>query len=358
MILPIENRNLQRGHMNKKLLAIFFAMLAAGLYAINIPLSKLLLNQIEPTMMASYLYLGAGVGIGIVFLLTKRNAEKTDERITKKDLPYVLGMIVLDVIAPILLMFGLLDSVSSNASLLNNFEIVCTSIIALFVFKETVSKKMWLAISLITLSSFLLSFEDITAFKFSWGAILVLLATLCWGLENNCTKNLSSKNTYHIVFLKGIFSGLGSLIVAICLGERFANLRHVALAMLLGFVAYGLSIFFYIKAQGVIGASKTSAYYAIAPFVGTFLSFVIFKEKPTWSYFAGLSIMILGTVIVIIDTLTKKHKHPHKHILTHTHDGSTHSHTIEHEHEHSHYLSDKNHQHQHKKSKIDNHMQI
>lgn len=174
-------------------------------------------------------------------------------------MPYVVGMIVLDVAAPILLMFGLLDSASSNASLLNNFEIVCTSLIALLVFKEAVSKRMWLAISLITASSFVLSFEDLSSFKFSWGAILVLLATLCWGLENNCTKSLSNKNTYHVVFLKGIFSGLGSLIVALCLQEQFAGIGHFALALSLGSVAYGLSIFFYIKAQGSIGASKTSA---------------------------------------------------------------------------------------------------
>ena len=339
--------------MNKKLLAIFFAILAAGLYAINIPLSKLLLNHVEPTMMASYLYLGAGVGIGIVYLLTKKQAKNASEKITQKDMPNVLGMIVLDIVAPILLMFGLLDSISSNASLLNNFEIVCTSIIALFVFKEAVSKIMWLAISLITLSSFVLSFEDITTFKFSWGAILVLLATLCWGLENNCTKNLSSKNTYHVVFLKGIFSGLGSLIVAICLKERFARIQHFALALLLGFVAYGLSIFFYIKAQGIIGASKTSAYYAIAPFIGTLLSSLIFKEQPTLAYLIGLLIMILGTVIVVIDTLAKKHNHIHSHLIKHTHDGSTHFHTVEHE--HNHYFSDKKHQHSHKRlNRFDN----
>ena len=307
--------------MNKKLSAIFFAILAAGLYAINIPLSKLLLNHIYPTMMASYLYLGAGIGIGIVSLIKKKNFKDTSNKITKKDMPYVLGMIVLDIIAPILLMFGLLDSASSNASLLNNFEIVCTSLIALFVFKETVSKRMWLAISLITLSSFVLSFEDIIEFKFSWGAILVILATLCWGLENNCTKNLSDKNTYHIVFLKGIFSGLGSLIVALLLRERFASVKYLVLALSLGFVAYGLSIFFYIKAQGIIGASKTSAYYAIAPFIGAFLSFIIFEEKLTWAYLVGLTIMIFGTVIVVIDTLTKKHNHLHSHLVTHTHDG-------------------------------------
>lgn len=339
--------------MNKKVLSIFLSVLAAALYAINIPLSKLLLNHIEPTMMASYLYLGAGLGIGVVFLITKKNQKEENEKFTKKDLPYVLGMIVLDIIAPILLMFGLLDSASSNASLLNNFEIVCTSLIALFIFKEVVSKRMWIAITLITLSSFVLSFEDISTFKLSWGAILVLLATLCWGLENNCTRNLSSKNTYHVVFLKGIFSGLGSLIVALCLKETFPHIGYFALALLLGFVAYGLSIFFYIKAQGIIGASKTSAYYSVAPFIGTFLSFIIFKEKLTWSYFVGLGIMIIGTIIVVIDTLAKKHNHMHKHVITHTHDGSTHTHIIKHEHDHNHYLNDEKHTHHHLNSVIE-----
>ena len=114
--------------MNKKIAAIFFAVLAAALYAINIPLSKLLLQYIQPTMLASYLYLGAGIGIGAVFLVnghqTKKKASHTDEKITKKDLPYVLGMIILDMIAPILLMFGLMDSASASASLLKRKNIL------------------------------------------------------------------------------------------------------------------------------------------------------------------------------------------------------------------------------------------
>ena len=109
-----------------------------------------------------------------------------------------------------------------------------------------------------------------------------------------------------MVFLKGIFSGLGSLVVAIVLREDFASIQYIALALLLGFVAYGLSIFFYIKAQGIIGAAKTSAYYAIAPFIGTLLSFIIFKEQPVWTYYVGLLIMILGTTFVVIDTLCSK----------------------------------------------------
>lgn len=289
----------------KNIIAIFFAIFAASLYAINIPLSKILLNQIPPTLMASFLYLGAGLGIGILNLFSKKDETDT-EKITKKDLPYIIGMVILDIIAPILLMFGLKSSDSSSASLLNNFEIVCTSLIALFIFKEVISKKMWLAIILITLSSFALSFDDISSFTFSFGAILVLLATLCWGMENNCTRNLSSKNTYLIVFIKGIFSGLGSLVVALVLQEQFFNLIYIVLALVLGFVSYGLSIFFYIKAQGTIGAAKTSAYYSVSPFIGTFLSFLILQEELSISYFIGLFIMILGTIVVIKDTLSPK----------------------------------------------------
>ena len=149
------------------------------------------------------------------------------------------------------------------------------------------------------------------------------------------------------VCLKGIFSGLGSLTVALCIGERFSEVQYFIAAAVLGFVAYGLSIFFYIKAQGIIGAAKTSAYYSVAPFIGTSLSFLLFKEKPTVAYFIGLAVMILGTVIVVMDTLSQRHSHNHVHILTHTHDGTTHTHRIEHSHEHNHHLSEIRHRHKH-----------
>lgn len=334
---------------NKKVIAIMMAFFASILYAINIPLSKLLLTKVEPTMMASYLYLGAGIGIGIVFLLSRKEKKK-EEKITKKDLPFIVGMIALDIVAPILLMIGLKHSLSSSVSLLNNFEIVATSIIALAIFKEVISKRMWVAIGLITLSSLFLSFDALSTFTFSWGSILVLLATISWGFENNCTRKLANKNTYFIVFLKGIFSGLGSFIIALIIGESFSDFLYIGLALLLGFIAYGLSIFFYIKAQGTLGASKTSAYYSMNPFIGTFLSWVLLKESVGIPYFMGLVIMIVGTIIVIIDTLKKKHQHQHQHIITHSHDGGIHTHIIEHEHEHSHLINEEQHNHHHQKN--------
>lgn len=294
--------------MSKKIVAIFFAVLAAVLYAVNIPFSKILLKSVQPAMMAAYLYLGAGLGIGILSLFGKNKNKTDNEKFSKKDLPFVFLMVVLDIAAPILLMLGVKSSSPSSASLLNNFEIVCTSLIALLLFKEVISKKTWLAIVLIAISSFVLSFSDISAFKLSWGAVLVLMATLCWGFENNCTRKLANKNTFKVVIIKGIFSGLGALIVAVIAGERFSDITSFLLALLLGFFAYGLSIYFYVKAQGVIGAAKTSAYYSVAPFIGAFLSFLIFKESLSEIYFIGLIIMIVGAGIVVYDTINQKNE--------------------------------------------------
>lgn len=273
--------------------------------------------------------------------------ENSEERLNKKDLPYTVGMILLDIIAPILLMFGVSISTSANSSLLGNFEIVATAFIAFVLFKEKIGKHLWLAIGLITISSIILSFDVEGGFSFSMGSLLVLGATVCWGFENNCTRSISEKSTYQIVTIKGLFSGTGSLTVAFVKGETFPDLRYILLALLLGFIAYGLSIFTYIRAQKTLGAAKTSAYYAVAPFIGAFLSFVILHEALTPAYLAALIIMIAGTALVVRDTLSHSHIHEHTHLITHTHDGSTHTHTVVHSHEHQHYISDDKHGHRH-----------
>ncbi|MCR5151149.1 MAG: DMT family transporter [Clostridiales bacterium] len=326
--------------------AIIYAVLAAVFYAVNLPFSKILLQKTGPATMAALLYLGAGIGIGIVSLFN-RKGRKREEKLSGKDLPFVIGMIVLDIAAPIFLMLGISYGSSANASLLSNFEIAATTVIALVIFKEAVSKRLWSAISLITLSSILLSFEGSDSFRFSYGSLFVLLATVCWGFENNCTRKISSKSTYDIVILKGIFSGLGSLIIALIKKETMPDIKYIAAALMLGFVAYGLSIFLYVRAQNTLGTAKTSAYYAAAPFIGALLSFVFLKESLSWLFAAALIVMLAGSALVVADTLIRQHSHIHNHTFSHTHDGTTHTHMVVHEHEHSHYITDDNHNHHH-----------
>jgi len=286
--------------MSRNYAAIFYAVAAAFFYALNIPCSKLLLQHISPIFMAGLLYIGAGFGIGFIYLF-KLKKENKSERLCKSDLPYTLGMIILDIIAPILLMFGVKYGSSSSASLLGNFEIVATTMIALFLFKECVSWRLWMAVLLFTISSFILTFENNQEFDISLGSVFVLGATVCWGLENNCTRKISTKSTYQIVTIKGLCSGLGSIIVSVAAGEISFVLNYVPLALLLGFIAYGLSIFTYIRAQRCLGAAKTSAFYSVAPFIGAFLGFILLKEELSLQYFLALSIMIIGTIFLVYD---------------------------------------------------------
>ena len=282
--------------------AIFSAILAAALYARNAPASKLLLQNVPPSMMAALLYLGAGLGMLLMGLARRAAGRPSAEaHLTRMDLPYTIGMIVRDILAPIFLMIGISHTTAANASLLNNFEIVATSLIALFIFKEKISRRLWLAIGLIVLSSALLTVEDAGSLKFSVGSVFVLLASCCWGLENNCTRMLSQSDPQEIVIVKGLGSGVGALLVALLTGESFPAWGYVPFALLLGFVAYGLSIYFYVYAQRYLGAARTSAYYAIAPFIGVLMSLAIFREMPGMIFFAALAVMIVATVLVTKD---------------------------------------------------------
>lgn len=339
--------------MNVKKSALIYAILAAALYAINVPLSKLLLGYAGPTMMAAFLYLGAGIGLFLYGAIEKLSGKKIKrEPLTRKELPYTVAMVVLDIAAPILLMLGIKSTTSANVTLLNNFEIVATSIIALVVFKEAISKKLWLAIALVTVASAILSYEGTGSFVFNKGSLFVLGACLCWGFENNCTKMISNKSSVEIVVIKGTFSGLGSLAVALFAGESIPHIKWILCILILGFVAYGLSIHFYIMAQKDLGAAKTSAYYSVAPFMGVLFSMIMLGENPEMRFYVALVIMLVSTYFMVKDTLELRHIHEHEHIHTHEHRHGnvvhTHSHSHIHSHIHTHSGVDEKHKHKHK----------
>ncbi len=282
---------------DKNLIAILMAVLAAALYAISTPVSKLMLQTVAPTVVAAFLYLGAGIGMGIMMLVRISRRRATEERLHRRDVPYAAAMVVLDIIAPILMMYGLKTCSAANTSLLNNFEIVATALIALLFFSEAVGRRLWIAIALVTVASILLSLDDGSigeALTFSRGSLLVLGATVCWGLENNCTRQIADRDPMQIVTIKGCGSGLGALVIALAIGEHLPQWQYLAIILLLGFVAYGLSIYFYTYAQRTIGAAKTSTYYALAPFIGALLSIVMLGEPITLIFIIASVIMAAG----------------------------------------------------------------
>ncbi|MBO4473921.1 MAG: DMT family transporter, partial [Clostridiales bacterium] len=189
-------------------------------------------------------------------------------------------------------------SAAANISLINNFEIVATSLIAFVLFRERISGKLCCGITLITVSSLLLSFEGMESLSFSTYSAFAFLACISWGFENNCTRKLSDCDPSRIVVIKGIGSGTGALLVSHILQEENRLSLYVVAALVLGFFAYGLSVYFYVFAQRRLGATKTSSYYAIAPFISALLSIVALRELPDVSFIVAFVIMIIGMIFV------------------------------------------------------------
>ncbi len=340
-------------HVSAGRLAIGFAILAAVLYGISSPVAKILLETTSPELMAALLYLGAGIGMFAANLVTQRkNRERKEAPLAKKDLPFVIGMIVLDIAAPILLMLGLSLTTAANASLLNNFEIVTTALVALLLFRETIDRRLWIAIVLIAAGSILLTVNDAGSFSFSAGSILVILACVCWGVENNCTRMLSLKDPMQIVVVKGFGAGSGALVIAFLASGMQTDLVSVITALVLGFFAYGLSIYLYVRAQRDLGAARTSAFYAVAPFVGAAISFAVFQTPLTPLFASAACFMVLGAYFAA--TGGHMHNHIHESVMhdhRHGHDDVHHTHVHnppaegEHSHEHTHERLEHDHPH-------------
>ena len=334
--------------------AVLQALLAALLFGLNAPFAKMLLQGLTPVFMAALLYLGAGLGMSSVALFSRSKKRQMaglaiqEAGLAKGDALWVILMVVLDIAAPFLLMLGLLRTSAATASLLNNFEMVATALIALLFFHEAISRRIWLSLGLITLASIILGMDarSWTDISFSTGALLVLGACLCWGLENNCTRNLSGKDPLQIVIIKGFGSGLGALLLGLIFGLPLIaapagsggmagplftskTLVQIGGALLLGFLSYGLSIYFYVHAQRWLGAARTSLYYAAAPFIGAAASFLLLQENPGLAFFMGAILMLGGTILAQLE----KHRHTHQHVMM--------------EHEHAHNHADGHHQHAH-----------
>lgn len=280
--------------------SVAFALAAAALYALSTPFSKVLLADVAPNMMAALLYLGAGAGMTALSLASGVRGGAGEVRgrpLERTDAPYVAAMVALDVAAPLLLMAGLSLSSAESVSLLNNFEIVATALIARLVFGERVGGRVAVGIGVISLACVLLSW-DAGAWGFSAGSLLTLAACLCWGIENNCTNRLSDCDPVQVVVIKGWGSGTGALVVALCAGDALPTLVDAGLALLLGFVSYGLSIACYVRAQRDLGAARTSAFYAVNPFIGSALAFALFRTPLAPTFVLALVLMVVGTWLV------------------------------------------------------------
>ncbi len=309
------------------------ALLAAILFGISAPIAKLLLGEVSPIPLAALLYLGSGLGLLIVRFGQKMldPNEQREAPLQRRDWPWLAGATLAGgVAAPIVLLFSLENTPAATASLLLNFETVATTLIAILVFKEAISRRAVLAIGVITVASILLSWNASGEWGMSLAALGILAACTLWGIDNNLTRNISAQDPVTIAMFKGFGAGLFSLSLALSLGNPLPSVGVAVSAMLIGTLSYGLSIVLFVLAMRGMGAARTGALFGTAPLAGVALSFVLFQESPAPLFIVAAPLMLLGMFLLLREDHNHSHVHEeleHEHCHTHFEAHHTHVHS-------------------------------
>ncbi|OGS16982.1 MAG: hypothetical protein A2234_04375, partial [Elusimicrobia bacterium RIFOXYA2_FULL_58_8] len=267
-----------------------FALGAALLFAVSIPAGKLLLAHLKPFQLSALCYLGSGAGLLAWHLLA--GVWRAEAPLDRRDLPYVGGFVLAGgVLAPLLLFTGLNLSSSSSASMLLNFELVFTSLIAVIVFREHGGRRFWAAAALITCGACVLSWEG-GGIRLGPGAVLVLASSLFWAVDNNLTARVSIKDPVILGAIKGLAGGAVNGLLALYLYGSFPPWKSVLAALALGFVSYGASLVLFIMAMRGLGASRAGAFFGSYPFMGAALGVLVLGEPFTARLLAGGALML------------------------------------------------------------------
>jgi drug/metabolite transporter (DMT)-like permease len=301
------------------------ALASAVLFGAGTPIAKMLLDSVNPWLLAGLLYTGSGVGLGLYRLV----ARSPRVRLARSDWWPLAGAIVAGgLIAPVLLMIGLVGMPASGASLLLNAEAVFTALLAWVVFRENVDRRVALGMLAIVAGAVVLTWPGTVAFGDMLPALAVLGACLGWAIDNNLTRKVASVDATWLAATKGLVAGPTNLALAFALGAQLPPLLNVGAAMLVGLAAYGISLVLFIVALRHLGTARAGAYFSIAPFFGAALAVALGDALSVPLIIAGV-LMALGVWL----HLTERHEHEHTHA-----DGTTHSHAhypdIEHRHRH------------------------
>lgn len=328
------------GHDNGRGAAL--GILAAALFGLSAPLSKLLLPASGPLVLAGLLYAGAGLGLLLFGLLQRAlpGARRVEAPISRRDLPLLAGVVLTGgLLGPVLMLTGLARLSAVAGSLLLNLEAPFTMLLAITVFREHLGRRELAAAAAIVAGALLLGYQPGSVGGDWLGVVAIAGACLCWAIDNNLTQRLSLRDPIAVVRVKAIGAGACNLCLAAILGHRPPAWEVTLPALALGAASYGASIVLDMYALRLVGAAREAAYFATAPFIGALAAVPIVGEALGAPTLIAGGLMALGVVLL----LREKHGHEHVHA------------ELEHEHVHVH---DEHHQHQHEEPVVGPHSHV
>lgn len=309
--------------------SVAYALGAAALFGLSTPLAKALLGSVSPVLLGGLLYLGSGIGLMATRLWRDKGWQPSG--LKQGEWPWLAGAIFFGgVIGPVALMLGLQSTEGSTASLLLNLEAVLTAVLAWVAFKENADRRVVTGMLTIVAGGVILSWpgEGAAQTSLNWGAGLIVLACLCWAIDNNLTRKVSASDALFIAVSKGLVSGSVNVSMAFALGNAWPVWPVIGVAMAVGLLGYGISLVLFVLALRGLGTARTGAYFSVAPFVGALVSLLWLGDSVGPGFWAACALMALGVWL----HLTERHEHEHTHQpMEHTH---AHVHDEHHQHEH------------------------
>ncbi len=302
------------------------ALAAALLFGLSVPLAQILLRQAQatPLLIAGLLYLGSGLGLGLWRMV--RGGEVPLQR---RDWPWLLAAVALGGgLAPVLLLFGLTRVAASSAALLLNFEAVFTALIAWWIFKENVDRRVAAGFFAIVAAGVLLSWQGRFDTPGMVGMLAIVAACAAWGIDNNLTRRIAHADAVAIAAIKGFIAGGVNTLLALSLGGALPSTLATAGTLLVGFLGYGVSLVLFVLALRHLGTARTAAYFGTAPFFGALLALIVSGQHGDVLFWIAAALMATGVWL----HLSERHVHRHTHeAMDHTH---AHVHDAHHRHTH------------------------
>ena len=305
--------------------AIAYALLSAALFGASTPVAKVLLGATSPWLLAGLLYLGSGFGLLVMRIATRA----APARLASNERGWLAGAIVAGgVVAPVLLMYGLVRMPASGASLLLNAEGLFTALIAWFAFRENFDRRIAAGMLAIVAGATLLSWPGEASFSSAWPALAILAACLAWGLDNNLTRRVSLSDATFIAMAKGLAAGGVNVALACMAGSTLPPAAPLAGALGIGFLGYGVSLTLFVLALRDLGTARTGAYFSTAPFAGALIALLFLGDPLTLQLGLAAALMAAGVWLHV----SERHEHAHTHeALEHAHE---HEHDVHHQHAH------------------------
>ena len=310
---------------------VIVALGSAALFGMSTPLAKILVGSVSPLVLAGLLYAGSGLGLAVILAGRRFRAPEASSIVLPRRAEWIwlAGAIFFGGVAgPVALMYGLVTSAASTASLLLNLEAVFTALLAWFVFRENFDRRVLLGMAAIVAGGLLLVWTPGAQGEPSPGLVLIAVACLCWAIDNNLTRRVSASDAVLVAGLKGLVAGAVNLGLALLAGQALPPLGVLGLALAVGFLGYGVSLVLFVLALRHLGTARAGAYFSVAPFFGAGLAVLMQGDAVTIQFVAAGLLMAIGVWL----HLTEHHGHRHAHEpLEHAH---AHSHDEHHRHAH------------------------